>query len=177
MKIITTFFKLGEGGQKPVKTHSNDAGWDLFAASEPEIVGVKADDHYNSWVSIDYIQYKTDLFLEPSNSYPNIVRYDLRPRSSISKYWLSLCNTPATIDHDYRGNIIVRFRYLWQPSDVKINSTSTKICFSVNKDKIYQKGDKICQLLPEFVTNAKFVEVNELSNTERGEGGFGSTGK
>jgi deoxyuridine 5'-triphosphate nucleotidohydrolase len=173
MKIITTFFKLEEGGQKPVKTHPNDAGWDLFAASEPEIVGTQPEGVFNSdlWSSIDYIQYKTNLFLEPADSYPNIIRYDLRPRSSISKYWLSLCNTPATIDHDYRGNIMVRFRYLWQPSDLVNNY------IRINQNKIYQKGDKICQMLPEFVTDIKFIEVNELGDTDRGEGGFGSTGK
>jgi dUTPase len=83
------------------------------------------------------------------------------PRSSISKYHLSLCNSVAVIDSSYRGEIKLRFRRLKEMGN------------------FYQKGDKIGQLIffspcvPELI----FVDKFENKTTLRGEKGFGSTGR
>ena len=92
---------------------------------------------------------------------------DLRPRSSISKYDLVLANSVGTIDSDYRGELILKFK----PS----------VYFGVNRGDddgvMYKVGDRIAQLVILPYPKVSFVEVDELSDTERGTGGFGSTNK
>ena len=92
---------------------------------------------------------------------------DLRPRSSISKYDLVLANSVGTIDSDYRGELILKFK----PS----------VYFGVNRGDddgvMYDVGDRIAQLVILPYPKVSFVEVDELSYTERGTGGFGSTNK
>ena len=92
---------------------------------------------------------------------------DLRPRSSISKYDLVLANSVGTIDSDYRGELILKFK----PS----------MYFGVNRGDddgvMYDVGDRIAQLVILPYPKVSFVEVDELSDTERGTGGFGSTNK
>lgn len=92
---------------------------------------------------------------------------DLRPRSSISKYDLVLANSVGTIDSDYRGELILKFK----PS----------VYFGVNRGDddgvMYNVGDRIAQLVILPYPKVSFVEVDELSDTERGTGGFGSTNK
>jgi hypothetical protein len=69
---------------------------------------------------------------------------------------------------------MLRFNYLWQPEDLRIN-TNNLFNGIVNLNKIYKKGEKICQLKVTKVEDVNFVLVNELDSTSRGEGGFGST--
>ena len=92
---------------------------------------------------------------------------DLRPRSSISKYDLVLANSVGTIDSDYRGELILKFK----PS----------VYFGVNRGDddgvMYDVGDRIAQLVILPYPKVSFVEVDDLSETERGTGGFGSTNK
>lgn len=83
----------------------------------------------------------------------------VRCRSGLAlKKGVAVANSPGTIDEDYRGEIGVIIR----------NHGDTFIV---------HKGDRIAQLLFARVAHAKLVVVEELSSTERGEGGFGSTGK
>ena len=82
------------------------------------------------------------------------------PRSSIRKYDLSLTNCVGVIDSGYRGELQATFR--------KERGVASKK---------YEVGDKICQIIIIPYPPIEFNEVNELSDTERGEGGFGSTGK
>ena len=115
----------------------------------------------------------------------SITDYDVLafPRSSVSKYNLQLANSIGLIDADYRGELLLRFNYLWQPQDLNVytqdeydeNKKMSYIAGKPNIDKIYKKGDKICQLKVTKVENVKFVLVDELSVTNRGDGGFGST--
>ena len=84
----------------------------------------------------------------------------VRPRSGLAlKNGITCLNTPGTIDSDYRGEIGV----------ILINHSAHP--FTINP------GDRIAQLVINKVEIADFVEVEELSDTERGEGGFGHTGK
>jgi dUTPase len=96
------------------------------------------------------------------------------PRSSVSKYNLVLANCIGLIDADYRGEVLLRFKYIWQPEDYRIR-TDNLLEGHVNFTKLYNKGDKVCQLKVTKVENVEFVLVDELDSTNRGDGGFGST--
>ena len=84
----------------------------------------------------------------------------VRPRSGLAlKKGITVLNTPGTIDADYRGEIGV----------ILINLSS--------EDFIVNNGERIAQMIITSHEQASFREVDELSSTERGTGGFGSTGK
>lgn len=84
----------------------------------------------------------------------------VQPRSGLAaNYGISVLNTPGLIDSHYRGEVKV----------ILINH-DTRTPFRV------KRGDKICQLVFKRVETAVFEEVESLPETERGEGGFGSTG-
>lgn len=103
-----------------------------------------------------YIEYNTGLAIEIPETFVGLIF----PRSSISKTDLILANSVGVIDSGYRGEIKFRFK--------------------VSKEDyvdIYKKGDKIGQLIIIPLPLIELEEVNELSSTERGEGGFGSSGK
>ncbi len=90
---------------------------------------------------------------------PRGYELQVRPKSGLAiKSGLTVLNTPGTIDFGYRGEIKV----------ILINLSSE--AYEV------EKGQKIAQLVVAPVATAEFVEVRELSDTARGEGGFGSTG-
>ena len=84
----------------------------------------------------------------------------MRPRSGLAwKHGISVLNTPGTIDADYRGEIKVILANLGAES------------FTI------RRGDRIAQVVPMAVASSlDFVETDELSDTTRGEGGFGHTG-
>ena len=163
----------------PKKGTDRATGYDVIAVSDPEIIGEKNDS--GGYKRVDYIQYKTNLKLavQTERSYSTFgyteLDYDILvfPRSSVSKYNLILANCVGLVDADYRGEVILRFKYIWQPEDYNI--VKNQIIGNLNYDKIYNKGDKICQLKITKVENVEFVLVNELDITNRGEGGFGST--
>ena len=173
----------------PIKGTDRATGFDVIVTSDPEIVGEKYEN--GSYKRIDYIQYKTNLKLavQKERQYSGFgytdIDYDILafPRSSVSKYNLQLANSIGLIDADYRGELLLRFNYLWQPQDLNVytndqydeNKKTSYIAGKPNLDKIYKKGDKICQLKVTKVENIEFVLVNELDATNRGDGGFGST--
>lgn len=84
----------------------------------------------------------------------------VRPRSGLAiKYGITVCNAPGTIDSDFTGEVMV----------ILINHGNEP--FTVNK------GDRIGQFVLAKYETIEWKEVDELSSTERGEGGFGHTGK
>jgi dUTP pyrophosphatase len=85
------------------------------------------------------------------------------PRSSIRKTNLQLSNSVGVIDSGYRGELQATFN--------KIQGVD-----NVDREN-YKVGDRVCQIMIIPHPTIEFNEVEELSNTERGEGGFGSTGK
>jgi dUTP pyrophosphatase len=98
----------------------------------------------------------TGLSLEIPEGY----ELQIRTRSSMAmKYGVIVLNSPGTVDSDYRGEI-----------KVILKNTS-------NNAYVMCANDRIAQGVIQEVTQTSFVEVNELSTTDRGEGGFGSTGK
>jgi len=164
----------------PKKGTDRATGFDVVVTSEPEIVGEKYEN--GAYKRIDYIQYKTNLKLavQKDRQFSNFgytdLDYDILafPRSSVSKYNLVLANCIGLIDADYRGEVLLRFKYIWQPEDYKIR-TDNLLEGNVNSTKLYNKGDKVCQLKVTKVENVEFVLVDELDSTTRGDGGFGST--
>jgi dUTP pyrophosphatase len=85
------------------------------------------------------------------------------PRSSIRKTNLQLSNSVGVIDSGYRGELQATFNKVQGIDNVEREN--------------YKVGDRVCQIIIIPYPPIEFNEVNELSNTERGEGGFGSTGK
>lgn len=190
------FIKERESGLKlPQRANETDAGYDIFADSDPLVTGLTANGNEVkdwapdacAWLRIDFVQYKTGLFWAQSREPLGIdiggVIFDdkrkhieLFPRSSASKYNLSLCNCVPTIDHGYRGEVLLRFNYLWQPEDFIVSGTGkmTVVGF-VNLNKIYKKGDAIVQMKPRIDEEIEFILVKELNQTDRGDGGFGSS--
>lgn len=110
---------------------------------------------YNT--EFDFCEYDTGLSVEIPEGYVGLIFN----RSSISKKGQALCNAVGVIDSPYRGSIKLRFY-------TKSNSMAYDV---------YNVGDKIGQLMIIPYPKVELEEVTELSSTERGEGGFGSSGK
>lgn len=101
----------------------------------------------------NFIEYGTDLALEIAEGNVGL----LFPRSSISKTGHRLMNSVGVIDSGYRGEIKVRMSYSYSESAYKV-------------------GDKIAQLIIMELPKVTLQEVEKLSESERGHGGFGSSG-
>lgn len=102
------------------------------------------------------IVYGTGLAMEIPEGFGGFVY----PRSSVRKQQLVMANSVGLIDPDYRGEVQVSYK---------------KTFFQNTKQ--YQVGDRVAQIIIQEVPLVQFVEVEELSETERGSGGHGSTGK
>jgi dUTP pyrophosphatase len=94
----------------------------------------------------------TGLAIEIPEGYVGLIF----PRSSISKYDMHLRNSVGVIDSGYRGEIMLKFSFL-------------------EDGVLYKIGDKVAQIILMSYPKITFLEVDELSDTERGEGGFGSS--
>ena len=99
------------------------------------------------------VTYDTGLSIEIPEGYVGL----LFPRSSVVKTSLVLSNSVGVIDSGYRGPIMFKYRY-------------------PKEGMVYDIGDRVGQILIIPYPNIEFEEVEELSNTERGTGGYGSTG-
>lgn len=98
---------------------------------------------------------KTGLFIELPIGY----EAQVRPRSGLAaKKGITVLNAPGTVDADYRGEIGV----------ILVNLS--------NEEFVIEAGERIAQLIIAKHDRAEWIEVEELSETKRGEGGFGSTG-
>jgi dUTP pyrophosphatase len=105
--------------------------------------------------SLDRTIVKTGLFIELPMGY----EAQVRPRSGLAaKKGITVLNSPGTVDADYRGEIGV----------ILVNLS--------NEDFVIENGERIAQLIIAKHERAEWIEVQELSETSRGEGGFGSTG-
>ncbi|HCT51187.1 MAG TPA: dUTP diphosphatase [Balneola sp.] len=130
----------------PTYSMDGDAAMDLTATSRIE--RFLYDDKQG-----DYIEYGTGLAIEIPDGHVGL----LFPRSSISKMALTLANSVGVIDSNYRGEVKLRFKDAF-------------------KGRNYNIGDRVGQILILPYPKIELTEVDELSNTTRGSGGFGSTG-
>jgi len=105
------------------------------------------------------ITYGTDIAMEIPKGFVGLIF----PRSSIRKTNLQLSNSVGVVDSGYRGEIQATFNKIQGIDNIERDS--------------YKVGDRICQIMIIPYPPIEFKEVDELTNTERGEGGFGSTGK
>lgn len=146
--------RLTENAVMPVKAHASDAGFDLTATS----------------CSIDgngSLVFRTGLAFEIPEGYVGL----LFPRSSIANKNLMLANSVGVIDSGYRGEVMFKFK----PIDGY--ATSAKHHNRASDDLSYSVGDRIGQLVIMPYPSVAFVEAGELSESERGTGGYGSSGK
>ena len=98
--------------------------------------------------------YLTGIALEIPPGYVGL----LFPRSSVSKTCLSLANSVGVVDSGYRGEIMLKYRNTGEANS------------------FYKTGDRVGQLIVMPYPQIELIEVEELSTTERGDGGFGSSG-
>lgn len=139
--------RLNEQAVIPHYAHIGDAGLDLTATSKDY------DDN-------GCIVYGTGLAFEIPEGYVGLVF----PRSSIASKQVTLTNCVGVIDSNYRGEVMAKFK----PTGYFKNAQSEPL--------IYKVGERIAQLIIMPYPSIELVEASELSDTDRGEGGYGSTG-
>ena len=139
--------KLHPDAVVPKYAKDGDAGMDLVATN---IISNTTFD----------VTYGTGIAMEIPKGYVGLVF----PRSSIRKTDLSLTNCVGVIDSGYRGEIQATFKKIFGKNDVRLDELD------------YNVGDRIAQIMIIPYPSVTFIEVDELSQTDRGEGGFGSTG-
>ena len=133
--------------QLPAYETVNSAGMDLRAYLPEGAIVIKP---------LQRVLVPTGLFMEIPEGYEGQVR----PRSGLAiKSGITVLNTPGTIDADYRGEVKI----------ILINLSDTD--FTINS------GDRIAQIIFAKCEQMEVVNVETLSETERGSGGFGHTGK
>lgn len=133
--------------QLPAYETVNSAGMDLRAYLPEGAIVIKP---------LQRVLVPTGLFMEIPEGYEGQVR----PRSGLAiKNGITVLNTPGTIDADYRGEVKI----------ILINLSDTD--FTINS------GDRIAQIIFAKCEQMEVVNVETLSETERGAGGFGHTGK
>ncbi len=150
--------KLYEDSILPTKAHMTDAGFDLYA-------------HSKSYDNNGNVVYGSGVAMEIPKGYVGLVF----PRSSNAKKDLLLSNSVGVIDSGYRGEISFKFKASIHAS--RNEMLNEEVCAFVNKPTIYNVGERIGQIIIMPYPEIEFIEVEELSDSERGTGGYGSTGK
>ena len=171
------FKKTHKDAVTPKYAKHGDAGMDLVAVS------VEIDE------KDDTISYDTGIAVEIPDGYVGLVF----PRSSICKKDLILSNSVGVIDSGYRGSIKAKFKAdfdFWDYCNNEESNDNLKLgeldffasaeaehFGTIREAKSYAVGERICQLIIIPYPKVEFKEVDELSETSRGSGGHGSTGK
>jgi len=157
MKVLIK--KLNPDAVIPSYAKDGDAGMDLTAVSEH-------NDHDGNTV------YGTGLSFEIPKGYVGL----LFPRSSNSRTDLRLTNSVGVVDSGYRGEVMFKFRNDNFSSANQLIKNDF-ILNTVGFTNQYKVGDRIGQIIIIPYPNIEFEEVAELSESERGTNGYGSTGK
>ena len=153
--------KLYKDSILPTKAHATDAGYDLYAHSK------SYDDDGN-------VVYGSGVAMEIPQGYVGLVF----PRSSNAKKDLILSNSVGVIDSGYRGEISFKFK-----KNLKLRIEYGTMGFGNEIElvkggyKEYSVGERVGQIIIMPYPEIEFVEVEELSDSERGDGGYGSSGK
>jgi dUTP pyrophosphatase len=150
----------------PKYAKSGDAAMDIVATT-------KWYDEFGN------VCYGTGLAFEIPEGYVGLIF----PRSSISKTELSLANAVGVIDSGYRGEVTFKFKptLVYRTEVSSISEDFDFIAYSYDSDEQdenseYKVGDRVGQIMIIPIPTIEFVEVSELSESDRGSGGFGSTG-
>lgn len=145
--------KISKNAVIPSYAKQGDAGMDLTATS-------KFFDEYGN------ICYGVGLAFEIPEGYVGLVF----PRSSCSKKQLVLANAVGVIDSGYRGEVTVKFK----PS---VALDKGQFCTYIRMYGLYNIGDRVAQMIIMPYPHIEFEETDKLSETERADGGYGSTDK
>jgi len=148
-----------------LKSHYPDSGFDIFVPKKTKI-NKNGVTKINMKIVGAMFHKKTDAF-QNVNYIP--IGYTMYPRSSISKTNLRMSNSTGIIDSGYRGDLIGAFDYY--PTTVKDE------LWSEGYIEQYHRLLQICHPTLEPFTVQLVDNLSDLGNTERGTGGFGSTGK
>ncbi len=148
--------KLNPNAVIPTYAKPGDGGMDLVATS------IISD-------TPEQITYGMGVALEIPEGFVGLIF----PRSSVRKTGLQLSNSVGVCDSGYRGELQATFNKVFG-SERMYDEMKVK---DIQPNEYYKVGDRIAQIMIIPYPPIEFVEVDELSNTERGEGGFGSTGK
>ncbi len=152
MKV--NILKIRQDFKLPEKGSEFAGGWDLTAAVVEHI----AD---------DLVVIKLGFCLQPPSNH----KVTIVPRSSITKTKWVLTNSPALIDPDYNGEVMLKFRCI-------PNNLMTRVLTGRAFEEFpYKVGDRCAQMYLEKIIPIEFVEVPYIESSKRGDGGFGSTGK
>lgn len=148
--------RLSENAVLPVKAHATDAGFDLTATS------CNIDEN-------GAMVYGTGIAVEIPDGYVGFVF----PRSSIAKKDIVLSNCVGVIDSGYRGEVMAKFK----PTNYfNYYEDCGRIVERPHDGSIYGIGERIAQLIIMPIPEIEFEEAEELSDSERGIGGYGSSG-
>ena len=148
--------KINPLAEIPTYAKDGDAGMDVIATS------IISD-------TPTQITYGLGIALEIPNGFVGLVF----PRSSIRKTGLQLSNSVGVIDSGYRGELQATFNKLFG-GEAMYDEMKVK---EIQPNDFYKVGDRVAQIMIIPYPPIEFDEVAELSDTERGDGGFGSTGK
>ena len=148
--------KLNPNAVIPSYAKSGDAGMDLVATT------IISD-------TPEQITYGMGIALEIPEGFVGLIF----PRSSVRKTGLDLSNSVGVIDSGYRGELQATFNKVFGGDRFYDETKLTEI----TSHDFYKVGDRIAQIMIIPYPPIEFKEVDELSDSERGEGGFGSTGK
>lgn len=148
--------KLNPNAVIPAYAKDGDAGMDLVATQ------IIKD-------TPEQITYGTGIAVEIPYGFVGLVF----PRSSVRKTGLQLSNSVGVIDSGYRGEIQATFNKVFGGERFFDETKNTED----TSNDFYKVGDRIAQIMIIPYPPIQFMEVDELSESERGEGGFGSTGK
>ncbi len=152
--------KLSENAVLPKKAHKTDAGFDLVATSRV----IDADGN---------IVYGTGLAFEIPEGYVGYIF----PRSSVSKKDVMLTNGVGVIDAGYRGEVMAKFKSMSRAKETYLGTGSEHGYTNNRFGTDYKVGERIAQLIIMPLPEVELEEADELSESDRGEGGYGSTGK
>ncbi len=168
------FKKLRENAKLPTKAHDDDFCYDVYACDCEEVAPnvYKYPLGFALQIDKDDIPYHNIAILDKeaarcfgkqtagrtSGCEKEILSIDFRPRSSVWKTGMVLCNSCGTVDMGYTGEVSAFFYHVM-----------------TNMPK-YEPGDRVAQMKIGFTVPIEFAEVEELDKTERGDGGFGSSG-
>lgn len=158
--MVLNFRKLNDKAVVPVKAHSTDAGYDLTAISRE----FDADGN---------VVYHFGLAIEIPEGYAGLIF----PRSSICKKDLALTNSVGVIDTGYRGEITAKFKVAQRVHGDMKALPNTAVVENWNTATLYAVGERVAQLIIQKVEDVQWQEVDSLGKSERGTGGYGSTGK
>lgn len=152
---MTLKIKLDKGAKMPTRAHETDAGLDLYTPKKVIVPGCRGIvSTFLTDIRIGYATIDTGIHIEIPRGYTGFIK----SKSGLAvKHGLTAAG--GVIDSGYTGAVVVKL----------FNHTE--------KDYVFEAGDKIAQLVLLPIITPDLEEVDSLEDTERGDGGFGSTGR